>query len=107
MDFHSLRKQLLEFRMDEITEIYAKQLNRFSPQLSINFEVAKSHERELKRRLVLVAIYPDAEYIMVSTIDDLWHAFILFSKKYSDFSSQIIGRFIHHQSLIHREDIDF
>jgi hypothetical protein len=29
-------------------------------------------------------------------VDNLWHAFILFTKEYHDFSHQIYGRYIHH-----------
>lgn len=84
-----LVERALAFPMDEIVALYAG-------DVGISLETARFHERELKRWLALAALNPDAEYVMLATLDEIWHAFILFTRKYAQFCDEVAGRFVHH-----------
>lgn len=55
---------------------------------------------ELKKWLILCAVNPKSEYMLMGKVDKLWHTFILFTKKYAEFCEIVAGRFIHHQPEI-------
>jgi hypothetical protein len=76
------------FPMGEVVERYAKDQD-------LPLEIAREHERELKRYLALSALEP-AGYGMRGPIDELWHTFIIFTEKYSTFCNLVAGRFLHH-----------
>ena len=71
-------------------------LKKYSIQHSIPIEIAREHEREIKRFLALCILNPKSEYGMRGPIDEIWHTFILFTKKYHDFCNNIAGFYIHH-----------
>ncbi len=73
----------------------AKILFRYQKEEDLSAEVARQHERELKRFLALTAI-SRCGYGMRGPIDRLWHTFILFTKIYERFCREVAGRFIHH-----------
>ena len=53
---------------------------------------------EAKRYLVLCAATPDTLYGMCSAmVDEAWHAFILFTAEYTEFSHRHFGRYVHHE----------
>ena len=58
---------------------------------------AATHERELRRYLCLASLYPGDGLPMVTTIDPLWHTFIVFTKQYHAFSSALNVPYIHHE----------
>jgi hypothetical protein len=71
-------------------------LERYTSDYLASLEVAKTLERELKRYLVLCALYPRKRYVMGGPVDDLWHTFLLFTQLYVQFCEQVAGHFIHH-----------
>jgi hypothetical protein len=56
-------------------------------------------EQELKRYLALSAIMQKEDLgtgMYSGDVDNLWHAFILFTAEYADFCQKHIGYFVHH-----------
>lgn len=52
---------------------------------------------EVKRYLVLCEATPDMTFGMCSAmVDEAWHAFILFTSEYTEYSSRFFGEYIHH-----------
>jgi hypothetical protein len=78
-----------DFPIDDVVKKYAADAD-------IKVNVAREHERELKRFLALCALNPQAGYELRGPVDDLWHAFITDTMKYSAFCGRVAGRFIHH-----------
>lgn len=70
-------------------------LRRYCKEHDIPIDVAKEHERELKRYLVLCAS-TKAALGMHGPLDELWHTFILFTREYAAFCQAIDASFIHH-----------
>jgi hypothetical protein len=52
--------------------------------------------REFKRYMVLVGLGYRGLGMLSPEIDEVWHAFILFTREYADFCQQAFGMFIHH-----------
>jgi hypothetical protein len=69
---------------------------RYMEEQRLPAEVAREHERELKRYLVLCALDADGAYGMNGPVDELWHTFITFTREYARFCDEVAGRFIHH-----------
>lgn len=72
---------------------------RYRKDYKVSQDLAKIHEIELKRYLILVADTLDDEdgLSMLSTqVDNLWHTFLLFTKEYQAFCNDMFGKFIHH-----------
>ena len=80
---------IMTYPMERIVERYAADHH-------VPLEVAKEHERELKRYLALAALNPTHEYSMTGPVDGLWHTFILFTRQYAEFCDEFAGRFLHH-----------
>ena len=68
----------MEFDMEPIVQRYAREHN-------VTLNVAREHERELKRYLFLSAQHPRKPYAMKGPVDKLWHTFIIFTHRYSEF----------------------
>ncbi|OBF96218.1 hypothetical protein A5790_05910 [Mycobacterium sp. 852002-51152_SCH6134967] len=52
---------------------------------------------EAKKYLVLSAATPDKSFDMSSAmVDEAWHAFVLFTAEYTDFSQRYFGSYVHH-----------
>jgi hypothetical protein len=51
---------------------------------------------ELKKYLVLTHYFGPGIAMPSPAVDEIWHLFILFTMKYSEFCHQQFGRFIHH-----------
>lgn len=75
-------------------------LAKYCEEQSLPIQIAKEHEKELKRYLALLAINPTVIYGMIGPVDELWHTFVLFTRKYNDFCMSITGRFLHHDPSI-------
>jgi len=75
-------------------------LTRYKFHHSVTDAEVREHERELKRFLTLCALNPDARYGMLNPVDNLWHEFIIFTKKYVEFCELVAGKYIHHKSRI-------
>lgn len=80
---------IMTYPMDRIVAQYARD-HHVPP------EIAKEHERELKRYLALAALNPTHDYSMTGPVDGLWHTFILFTREYAAFCQEFAGRFLHH-----------
>lgn len=78
----------IQFDMSDVLERYAE-TTRLPP------DVLKEHEREIKRFLALASSKP-GRYGMRGPLDELWHTFIIFTKKYADFCRVMGVDFIHH-----------
>jgi hypothetical protein len=83
----------MSFPIEEVVTFYTNDLE-LSPS------EAALRERELKRWLALTALRPDAEYVMLTSLDEVWHSFILFTQKYTEFCDAVAGRYIHHKPRI-------
>jgi hypothetical protein len=82
-------ESVMSFPMDDV-------LKKYCEEQSLPMKVAREHEREIKRFLALIAINPKTTYGMKGPIDELWHTFVLFTKKYTDFCYGVSGRYLHH-----------
>lgn len=52
---------------------------------------------EFKKYAALVQLSEDTGLAMISPkVDEVWHQFILFTKEYTTFCQNILGRFLHH-----------
>ena len=77
-------------------------VERYKKEYGISDEVAKLHERELKRYLILCAENSPKQTPMFSTtVDNLWHVFLLFTKDYEKYCKEALGEFIHHVPQLH------
>jgi hypothetical protein len=88
-DRRALIDRALAFPMDSV-------LDRYAAEHELPLEVAREHEREVKRFLALCALQPEASYGMAGPVDELWHTFITFTVDYARFCDEVAGRFIHH-----------
>jgi hypothetical protein len=70
-------------------------LRRYKEKHDLAQNVVEDHERELKRFLALTVI-TEQPYPMGPPIDELWHEFILSTRKYAMFCYGISGAMIHH-----------
>jgi hypothetical protein len=67
---------------------------------------AKIAVEELKKFLYICAVEDDKPIAMISPIvDEAWHTFILFTEEYENFCRNIVGRFLHHRSIISDGDV--
>ena len=87
----SFRKieRILSFPMDHV-------IARYSRDHDVPLDLAREHEKELKRFFSLAALNPTFDYGMAGPVDALWHTFILFTREYAEFCESQIGRFLHH-----------
>ncbi len=79
----------MSFPMDDL-------LRKYCMEHSLPIETAREHEREIKRFLALSVITSSTKYVMSGPMDELWHSFILFTKKYHEFCDLVAGHYIHH-----------
>lgn len=72
-------------------------VQRYIQESGVSEDVAREHERELKRFLVVCALNDSGKPIgMAGPVDKLWHTFVLFTRQYAAFCQQVAGRFLHH-----------
>jgi hypothetical protein len=83
----------MSFSMDDL-------LRKYCMKHSLPIEIGREHEREIKRFLALSVINSSTKYVMSGPMDELWHSFILFTKKYHDFCYLVAGHYIHHAPSI-------
>ena len=90
---HDKKAKIIEtamsFPMDDL-------LRKYCMEHSLPIETAHEHEREIKRFLALSVINSSTKYVMSGPMDELWHSFILFTKKYHEFCYLVAGHYIHH-----------
>ncbi len=72
-------------------------LERYKRDFKVDDSLVTLHHQELMRYLVMCALLPKESIEMMSKdIDNLWHTFILFTKNYARFCTQVAGHFLHH-----------
>lgn len=81
-------------------------IDRYVKDYEVPVEVAREHERELKRYLCLCAANPKKRYGMRGPVDEFWHTFLLFTTEYLIFCKKIAGKIIHHKPRTKDEDED-
>jgi hypothetical protein len=86
---NSVRETAFAFDLSKITE-------RYVTSYGVSRELAKLHEVECKKYLVLCALFPNESLGMKGPVDNYWHTFLLFTKEYIDFCNEVAGFFIHH-----------
>lgn len=96
LDPKQVIKRAMAFPLDDVIQRYAKEQN-------LPLQVAREHERELKRFLALGAISPEL-YGMRGPIDNLWHTFVIFTREYAKFCQTVAGKFIHHYPSLSRPE---
>jgi hypothetical protein len=96
VDTEGILTRAISFQMDDVVERYAK-------EQGLPLEVAREHERELKRYLAVCASDPTTSYGMRGPIDEFWHTFIIFTQEYATFCDHVAGRFLHHSPAVARE----
>ncbi len=75
----------------------SKIVTRFKKDHNVNDSDVTLYEKELRRFLILCALYPQENVGMYSKpVDELWHTFITYTKEYKQFCKEVAGRFIHH-----------
>ena len=83
---------------------FTRILKRYQKDYGVSEEVAREHERELKRFLIVGAEnHPGHTDMFSPAVDDLWHTFLLFTREYKYFCEEILGQFIHHVPKIEEE----
>ncbi|MEK7631595.1 MAG: hypothetical protein AAB445_01840 [Patescibacteria group bacterium] len=85
-----LQQVALTFPMGDIVARYVKENPTVASEAAL-------HEKELKKYLFLCAKYPGQGWPMVTTLDELWHTFIIFTKEYHSFCQQLGVQYLHHQ----------
>jgi uncharacterized DUF497 family protein len=71
-------------------------VRRFMNKRGVSLERALAVADEMLRYLSLCAVEPDGEWTITGEVDEMWHTFVLFTQRYSEFCQAISGRFIHH-----------
>ncbi len=61
-------------------------------------------QREYMCYMKLVAENRNIKLPVSPQVDQFWHAHILFSRDYTDFSNRMIGEYIHHYPALSQED---
>ncbi len=78
-------------------------IDKYMDKYGVTENVAKEHERELKRYFAMSLANPEAAYGMFGPIDELWHTWILFTREYFQFSEAVVGHYLHHQPTTRAE----
>lgn len=86
---NQLLYKALNFDLTDITE-------RYKDTYKVSDEIAKLHEEECKKYLLLCSLFPEEKLGMKGIVDNYWHTFLLFTKDYVKFCNAIGSTFIHH-----------
>ena len=60
---------------------------------------------EFKRFLVVILLAKESVGMISKIVDEVWHAFILFTKDYTVFTNKVFGRYLHHQPNTNRTPV--
>ncbi|MCG7400252.1 glycine-rich domain-containing protein [Caballeronia zhejiangensis] len=94
--------QLKVARMHDLRPVIA----RFCESQQETPERAERIADELRHFLVLCARSKDEGYAIRDPIDEMWHTFLIFTKDYFTFCSNLGKRYIHHEPVGDRSDPD-
>lgn len=83
-------KDAQRYGLSDVKEKFRKRTGLSHSETEVRFE-------EMLRFLVACSLRKDKTYGMKGPIDDVWHEFILFTAKYSDFCQKVLGTFVHHR----------
>jgi hypothetical protein len=78
-------------------------IEKYIDSCGVTEQVARAHERELKRYLAMCLADPEAAYGMFGPVDEFWHTWILFTREWCEFSAAVAGRYIHHRPTTREE----
>lgn len=78
-------------------------ITRFCREKNVTQERGESVAREMKRFLIICSISKNKSYAIRGDIDEMWHMFIIFTRRYSEFCNAVADRFLHH---VPTEDIE-
>lgn len=78
-------------------------IEKYIDKYGVTEQVARDHERELKRYLAMCLADPEAAYGMFGPVDEFWHTWILFTREWCEFSQAVAGRYIHHRPTTREE----
>jgi ubiquinone/menaquinone biosynthesis C-methylase UbiE len=87
--YRAIIDRAMRFKMQKV-------LQRYADDFQASLADAQRLERELKRYLILRALYPRKRYPMAGPVDGLWHTFLLFTRLYARFCNRVAGQFLHH-----------
>jgi hypothetical protein len=66
----------------------------------LNQELIKEAEMEYRYFMILRATYNDYMEVPTKIVDYIWHAHILHTQDYINFSNEIAGKYIHHKPVL-------
>ena len=69
---------------------------RYCADRLITDEYGLAVAAELRRFLILCGMSEDDSYALSGEVDEMWHIFILFTRKYAEFCDLIGNRYLHH-----------
>lgn len=78
-------------------------IERFCREQKVDQARGEAVARELKRFLIICSISKNKSYAIRGDIDEMWHMFIMFTRRYQKFCENVSGRFLHH---VPTEDIE-
>lgn len=87
--YNEVLKKTLEFELRPI-------IARYMRERKVSRERAEVVAYEMLRYLTLCHILPDRDWTVTGEVDEMWHTFILFTRRYRQFCESILGEFIDH-----------
>ena len=72
----------------------------------VDKNLAKKIEKEFKKWISLIIIYPNSDFVPSRPVDMFWHYLTLHTIQYEQFCKHIFGKFIHHVGAS-KEGIDY
>ncbi len=82
-------------------------VRRFREQYPVAEREAADIFRETKKWLWLLSVAPSSGRLVVTdpilVLDEMWHAFLMYTQDYSDFCQRYFGRFLHHAPTTYAE----
>lgn len=82
-------------------------VRRFREQYPVAEKEAQDIFRETKKWLWLLSAAPASGRLGVTdpilVLDEMWHAFLMYTREYHDFCQRYFGRFLHHAPTTHAE----
>lgn len=87
----ALYEAVRDFRSDAAIEYYMR-------DYGLSRETAEEHFAEVVKYLCLVTSYDDESLTPSDQLDEVWHAFLIQTREYAEFSARL-GRFVHHNTM--------
>lgn len=72
-------------------------VQRYMNQRKVSLERANQVSDEMKKFLVMCSLDDSKGHVLTGEVDEMWHTFITFTRRYEDFCNQVNdGKLIHH-----------